>query len=172
VGRRAGAPPPPLPALPPARILVAEDNPTNRQILAAYLAIGGHSARMVGDGAEACAAVGEEPFDLVVMDVQMPVMDGLAATRWIRELDGPASRIPIIALTANAMQGDRDRFIAAGMSDHVTKPIALDALYRAIARCLAGYSAPEAGTACQPSPGSKVSIAAARSRVSSPRSFS
>jgi signal transduction histidine kinase/DNA-binding NarL/FixJ family response regulator len=162
----------PLPALPPARILVAEDNPTNRQILEAYLAMGGHSARMVEDGAEACAAVGEEDFDLIVMDVQMPVMDGVTATRWIRELDGAKAGIPIVALTANAMQGDRDRFIAAGMNDYVSKPVALDDLYRAIARCLEDYSAPDAGTGSQPSPGSKVSIAAARSRVSSPRSFS
>ena len=162
-----------LPALPPSRILVAEDNPTNRQILAAYLAMGGHSARMVTDGAEACGAIRDEDFDLVIMDVQMPVMDGLAATRRIRGLDGGKAGIPIIALTANAMQGDRDRFIAAGMNDYVSKPVMLPELYGAIARCLDGYFASSDGaTGCQPSPGSKLSIAAARLRVSSPRSFS
>ena len=104
----------------------------------------------------------------------MPVMDGLAATRRIRGLDGGKAGIPIIALTANAMQGDRDRFIAAGMNDYVSKPVALGELYGAIARCLdaEAYSEPDAVTGCQPSPGSNVSIAAARSRVSSPRSFS
>jgi CheY-like chemotaxis protein len=116
--------------------------------------------------------VGEEDFDLIVMDVQMPVMDGLGATRWIRELDGRKATIPIIALTANAMQGDRDRFIAAGMNDYVSKPVALDDLYGAVARCLDGYSAPDAATGCQPSSGSKASIAVASARVSSPRSLS
>ncbi len=171
-GETGADPAGPLPVLPPSRILVAEDNPTNRQILAAYLAMGGHSARMVHDGAEACAAVEDEDFDLVIMDVQMPAMDGLTATRRIRDLDGAKAEIPIIALTANAMQGDRDRFLAAGMNDYVSKPVRLGELYGAIARCLDGYSEPSAGTGCQPSPGSNVSIAAARLSVSSPRSFS
>ena len=157
----------------PARILVAEDNPTNRQILAAYLAMAGHSSHLVNDGAEACAAMEGEEFDLVIMDVQMPVMDGVTATRRIRDLDGDKAGVPIIALTANAMQGDRDRFIAAGMNDYVSKPVMLPELYGAIARCLDGYFASSDGaTGCQPSPGSKLSMAAATLRVSSPRSFS
>ena len=127
------------------RILVAEDNPTNRQILAAYLAMAGHSSHLVNDGAEACAAMEGEEFDLVIMDVQMPVMDGVTATRRIRDLDGEKAAVPIIALTANAMQGDRDRFLAAGMNDYVSKPVMLPELYGAIARCLDGYFASSDG---------------------------
>jgi CheY-like chemotaxis protein len=124
---------PPTAATVPLRVLVAEDNQTNRQILAAYLAIGGHSAHMVANGVEALAAVEEAEFDLVLMDVQMPLMDGLTATRRIRALPGPASALPIVALTANAMHGDRERCLAAGMTEYVAKPVSLDALYAAIA---------------------------------------
>jgi CheY-like chemotaxis protein len=125
--------PPPPAATPPLRVLVAEDNQTNRQILAAYLAIGGHSAHMVANGVEALAAVEKAEFDLVLMDVQMPLMDGLTATRRIRALPGSASALPIVALTANAMQGDRELCLGAGMTEYVAKPVSLDALYAAIA---------------------------------------
>ncbi|HET9069965.1 MAG TPA: ATP-binding protein [Amaricoccus sp.] len=173
-GREAAAPAG-LPALPPARVLVAEDNPTNRAILAAYLAMLGHAARMVTDGEAAVAAVsgegGAEPFDLVIMDIQMPGMDGLTAAGRIRALGGPAAAVPIIALTANAMQGDREQCLAAGMTDYLAKPVSLEALAEAMALCL-GYSAEVSSTGDQPSPGSKLSIAPATSRVSSPRSAS
>jgi CheY-like chemotaxis protein len=103
--------------LAPVRVLVAEDNSTNRQLLAAYLAMAGHSARMVTNGQEAVAAVLEGEFDLVIMDVQMPVMDGITAAQHIRGFDGPKAGIPIVALTANAMDGDREFCLAAGMSE-------------------------------------------------------
>ncbi len=131
----------PLPAaVPPARILVAEDNPTNRQIMAAYLAMAGHAAHMVSNGLEAVDAVRDGAFDLVIMDIQMPVMDGITAARRIRALAGPGAELPIIALTANAMSGDREDCLAAGMTEYVSKPVSLEALYAAIARSRDGYS--------------------------------
>jgi two-component system sensor histidine kinase/response regulator len=157
-----------------ARVLVAEDNPTNRQILASYLSLAGHEARMVTNGIEALEAVQEEYFDLVVMDIQMPIMDGITAAMRIRELDGPAADLPIVALTANAMQGDREHCLAAGMSDYVSKPVLLDDFLAAIARCLGPYGAASSSavTGAQPSPGLKLSMAAATLSVSSPRSAS
>ena len=125
---------------------------------------------MVANGIEALAAVEQAEFDLIVMDVQMPLMDGLTATRRIRALPGPVSALPIIALTANAMQGDRERCLEAGMTEYVAKPLSLDALYAAIASSL-GYGSSDS-TGVQPSPGSKLSMAAATARVSSPRSAS
>jgi signal transduction histidine kinase/CheY-like chemotaxis protein len=159
------APPAPLP---PARVLVAEDNATNRHVLAAYLATAGHAVRMVTNGLEALAEARSGGFDLVIMDVQMPVMDGLTAARGIRALAGPAAAVPIIALTANAMHGDREACLAAGMTDYVAKPVSIEALFEAMARC-AAYSS---STGAQPSPGSKLSIAAATASVSGPRSAS
>ena len=90
------------------RILLAEDNATNRYLIMAYLQAAGHMVMSVHNGREAVAAAEEGGFDAVLMDVQMPEMDGLAATRAIRALPGPAAAVPIIALTANAMSGDRD----------------------------------------------------------------
>jgi len=84
---------------------------------------------------EAVAAVERVPYDLVLMDVQMPEMDGPAATKAIRRLDSPAARVPIIALTANAMAGHREEYLAAGMNDYVTKPIKMRDLLAAMARC-------------------------------------
>jgi CheY-like chemotaxis protein len=157
--------------LAPVRVLVAEDNSTNRQLLAAYLAMAGHSARMVTNGQEAVAAVLEGEFDLVIMDVQMPVMDGITAAQHIRGLDGPKAGIPIVALTANAMDGDREFCLAAGMSEYVAKPVTMEALCDAMRRSL-DYSLSVSSTGVQPSPGSKLSMAPATSSVSSPRSAS
>ena len=83
----------------------------------------GHSVDMVGDGAEAVAAVRQLPYDLVLMDVQMPEMDGLKATQAIRDLDSPAARTPIVAMTANAMRGDDRMCLDAGMDGYISKPI-------------------------------------------------
>ena len=123
--------------LAPLRVLVAEDNPTNQHVLTAYLAMAGHAVRVVGNGLEAVEAMAESAFDLVILDIQMPVMDGLAAARRIRALDGPAAGVPILALTANALGDERERYRAAGMDDYVAKPIAADALDAAIARAVA-----------------------------------
>ncbi len=106
-----------------ARVLVVEDSPANQLVAATWLRKDGHHVDVVGNGREAVDAVAARPYDLVFMDVMMPEMDGLAATREIRRLPGPAGRVPIIALTANVMAGDRERFLAAGMNGVLAKPV-------------------------------------------------
>jgi signal transduction histidine kinase/ActR/RegA family two-component response regulator len=115
-------------------ILVAEDNEVNQHVIRAMLANIGHSCEVARDGLEVVAMVTAGHFDLVLMDIQMPNLDGLAATRRIRALGTSVAQIPIIALTANAMVEDREAYIEAGMNDHVSKPIELKELARAIAR--------------------------------------
>jgi CheY-like chemotaxis protein len=154
-----------------ARILVAEDNPTNQKVLLAYLEMAGHDTCLVTNGAEAVEAAEAEVYDLVLLDIQMPVMDGLDAARAIRALDGPTARVPILALTASAAEGDRERFLAAGITDYLTKPVTMQALFAAIARASETYSSSSV-TGAQPSPGSNVSMRAATASVSSPRSAS
>ncbi|HEX8299022.1 MAG TPA: response regulator, partial [Rubricoccaceae bacterium] len=129
---------PALPSGPPLRVLIAEDNAVNQKVALRLLTRLGIEADAVGDGAEAVAAVhaaasGELPYDVVLMDVQMPVLDGLAATRRIRETIAADAQPFIVALTANAMEGDRDTCLAAGMDTYVPKPIRPEALAEAIA---------------------------------------
>jgi CheY-like chemotaxis protein/HPt (histidine-containing phosphotransfer) domain-containing protein len=121
------------------RILVAEDNPVNQQVALGLLRKFGHSADVVGDGAEAVEAVRLLPYDLVLMDVQMPEMDGLEATRTIRALSTQASQVPIVAMTANAMRGDDQRCFDAGMNGYISKPIDR----RKLMEVLAQYSGAE-----------------------------
>jgi CheY-like chemotaxis protein len=154
-----------------AQILVAEDNPTNQKVLLAYLEMAGHDTCLVTNGAEAVEAAEAAVYDLVLLDIQMPVMDGLDAARAIRALDGPTARVPILALTASAAEGDRERFLAAGIDDYLTKPVTMQALFAAITRASEAYS-PSSVTGAQPSPGSNVSIRPATASVSSPRSAS
>ena len=116
------------------RVLVAEDNPVNLQVTLALLRRAGHMVDSVSNGLEAVNAVAALPYDLVLMDVQMPEMDGLAASRAIRELDGPAAQVPIVAMTANAMMGDQAACLAAGMDDYLPKPIAAEQLLRVVNR--------------------------------------
>ena len=117
------------------RILVAEDNEVNQKVITAILVRAGHEVDIVGNGIEAVSAVIRGAYDLMVlMDVQMPEMDGVTATLRIRDLDGPKAQIPIIALTANAMKGDEKRYRAAGMNDYVSKPIESEKLTSAIYR--------------------------------------
>lgn len=118
----------------PLRILVAEDNDVNQIVIRALLERAGHRVDIVGDGIEAVSAVMNHPYDVVLMDVQMPEMDGITATGRIRALDDARKDIPIIALTANAMKGDRDRYIAAGLNDYVSKPIDANLLNAALRR--------------------------------------
>jgi signal transduction histidine kinase/DNA-binding response OmpR family regulator len=106
-----------------ARVLLAEDNEINTLLARTILEQVGFSVTCVNNGVEAVAAFLAEPFDLVLMDVQMPVMDGLQATRRIRAVGGAASGVPIVAMTANAMRSDRDACLEAGMDDFISKPI-------------------------------------------------
>ena len=127
------APKTPLQSLDGLRVLVAEDNPVNQAVAMRMLARLGCNAYAVANGAEALEAVQTQNFDVVLMDCQMPEMDGFEATRRIRELD-LAYRPPILALTANAMQGDKELCIRAGMDDYLTKPIGLKILAEALSR--------------------------------------
>jgi CheY-like chemotaxis protein len=116
------------------RILLAEDHVLNQMMIRVMLEAAGHQVEVVDDGLQAVAAVRSKPYDVVLMDISMPELDGVQATRRIRELDGPESRVPIIALTANAMKGDRERFLAAGMTDYLSKPIHMKSLIMALER--------------------------------------
>ena len=146
-------PPAPKPAPAPSaagplRILVAEDVEMNRLLAVTLLKQAGHSVAAVEDGAQAVAAAaavdGREPFDAILMDVNMPVMDGLEATRAIRAMPGPAGRVTIVALTANTFPDDIARCYEAGMDCHVPKPIDRVLLLTEIARCVASRRAVEA----------------------------
>jgi GAF domain-containing protein/DNA-binding response OmpR family regulator len=116
----------------PLRILLAEDNTVNQQLALLLLESMGYRADVASNGVEAVEAVNRLPYDLVLMDVQMPEMDGLEATRRIRA-DGPSPQPRIVAMTANAMQGDREACLAAGMDDYLAKPIRPEQLAAAIA---------------------------------------
>jgi CheY-like chemotaxis protein len=121
----------------PLHFLIAEDNPVNRLLITRLLEKQGHTSSMAVNGRDALEMLRKETFDCVLMDVQMPVMDGLEATMVIRqhELNG-GGHLPIIALTAHAMTGDRERCIAAGMDDYISKPISAMELLAAIERVL------------------------------------
>jgi two-component system sensor histidine kinase/response regulator len=107
----------------PLRVLLADDNPVNCRIAVLMLEKAGHQIDVVNDGAEAIEAVRGKAYDLILMDVQMPGVDGLEATRRIRALATDQAAVPVIAITANAMQGDDRRCFDAGMDDYITKPI-------------------------------------------------
>ncbi len=128
----------------PRRILVAEDNHVNQMLVTALLGKVGHHVEVVANGLEAVLAVQTVPYDLVLMDVQMPEMDGPTATKEIRRLPGKVRDIPIIAVTANAMVGHREEYLAAGMNDYISKPIEPKALFEAIAR-VCGHGEPAPG---------------------------
>jgi signal transduction histidine kinase/CheY-like chemotaxis protein len=150
--QRTSAPTPSVPhvnavlqdGMPSLSILVAEDNPVNQRVIQRMLDRLGHDVTLVNNGAEALDAMALTCFDLVLMDVQMPVMDGLEATRQIRALLSADMQPVIVALTANALEGDRERCLAAGTDDYLSKPIdrkALDGvLQAAAARCTAALA--------------------------------
>jgi len=120
-------------------ILLAEDHPVNRKLAVLILERQGHRVSSAENGREALAAVERGSFDLVLMDVQMPEMDGLEATLLIREREkGTGRHIPILAMTAHAIEGDREKCLAAGMDAYVSKPVRLAELLAAIAACTAG----------------------------------
>ena len=115
----------------PLRILLAEDNVVNQKLALRLLQQMGYRADLASNGIEAVESVQRQTYDLILMDVQMPEMDGLDASRRI-VATWPDSRPRIVAMTANAMQGDREMCLAAGMDDYVTKPIRIDELVNAL----------------------------------------
>ncbi len=115
-------------------------------LVATLLKKEGHRVDVVGDGHEAVEAVRRLPYDLVLMDVQMPEMDGIEATSAIRGLPGSCSNIPIIAVTANAMKGDKESYIAAGMNDYLSKPVDQDKLKELVRKWGAKNEAPSKST--------------------------
>jgi CheY-like chemotaxis protein len=117
----------------PLRILLAEDNVVNQKLALRLLRQMGYRADLARNGIEAIECIEREPYDLVLMDVQMPEMDGLEASRRITRRWNAQERPRIVAMTANAMQGDREACLAAGMDDYLTKPIRVEALLGAIA---------------------------------------
>ncbi len=122
----------PIVAIPKLRILLAEDNVVNQEVAVMTLEHHGHTVTCVGNGVEAVHAVETGSYDLILMDIQMPEMDGVAATKAIRALPGTVAGVPIIALTANVMKGDRERYLAAGMNGYVEKPLQADRLFSTI----------------------------------------
>jgi len=115
----------------PLHILLVEDNPVSRELLIRLLRRMGHSIDEAEHGEEALALLEGNKYDLILMDIQMPVMDGIEATRLIREAEKTTSQhIPIIAVTAHALSGDRERFLAAGMDEYISKPLQLDELFQ------------------------------------------
>jgi PAS domain S-box-containing protein len=130
------------------RILVAEDNPINQALMVSLLGKQGHTVTLAVNGKQAVETVSREPFDAILMDVQMPEMDGLEATMRIRADEaGSTRRLPIIALTAHAMKGDRDRCLAVGMDAYLSKPIDHKELAKALAKWTAPLSAQPASAA-------------------------
>jgi len=149
-GRQSAPPPGPIAARHPSHVLLVEDNPVNQQVAARMLEKMGHRVDVAGNGLEAVVAVREIPYAAVLMDCQMPEMDGYDATRAIRRLPG-RERIPIIAMTASAMETDRRRCLDAGMDDHLPKPVQLVQLRDRLDRWLAEAApAPAAGGAGGP----------------------
>jgi CheY-like chemotaxis protein len=128
------------------RVLVAEDSPVNQLLAVRLLEKRGHVVEVAGTGTGALDALERQPFDLVLMDVQMPEMDGLEATVAIRERERASGgrRVPIVAMTANAMVGDKERCLEAGMDGYLSKPIQVASLFAAIERLVPGPAEPSA----------------------------
>jgi CheY-like chemotaxis protein len=130
------------PEVPSMKLLLVEDHPVNQAVIGSMLGRLGHIVDIVGNGHAAIEAVREDDYEAVLMDVQMPDIDGIEATRAIRALGGAAGKTRIIALTAQALPEDRARFLAAGMDDYLAKPIDRNQLAAALLRARAGAPAP------------------------------
>lgn len=127
---------PPAPAE-RASVLIVEDNPVNQKLAQRLLQLRGHVTRIAGDGREGLAAWRAEPFDLVLMDISMPVMSGLEAVTHLRAEEASSGKhTPVIAVTAHAMKGDKEQCLAAGMDAYVAKPIKPAELFATIAQVI------------------------------------
>jgi len=143
------------------RLLLVEDNAVNRSVALGLLKKLGLSADTAENGEKALAAIEKQDFDLVLMDCQMPVMDGYEATRRIRAMEGGKESVPVVAMTAHAMSGDREKCLAAGMNDYVAKPVSRSALVKTLERWLPDrkeipHSSPAASAASTSAPGMEV----------------
>ncbi len=137
----------------PLHVLVVEDNTVNQRVLSLQLERASHRVHVVGNGQEALDVLAREPFDLVLMDPQMPQMDGVRTTRLIRASEKAfGGHVPIVAVTANSLPEERQRCLAAGMDDYLIKPIRAAELYAAIAH-VTGTAAHTAGASGTPSAG-------------------
>ncbi|MGI6415745.1 MAG: response regulator [Thermoguttaceae bacterium] len=139
--------------VPPLRVLLAEDSLVSQKLAVGLLERHGHQVVVANHGREAIAALQSQEFDLVLMDVQMPEMDGYDATAAIRAMErGSSKHIPIVAMTAHAMKGDRQRCLQAGMDGYVAKPIRAAVLFQAIADVLAGHTTETSGELAEEEP--------------------
>ncbi|HWA99385.1 MAG TPA: response regulator, partial [Pirellulales bacterium] len=153
----------------PRRILLVEDSPVNQKVALGILRRRGHDVVVANNGTEALARFGEQRFDVVLMDMQMPEMDGLQAAGEIRRRESPSGEhVPIIAMTANVMKGDRERCLAAGMNDYLSKPITAEALLSMV-ECDQQPTRPtwtdRQADQCKPVPGAVEPVATADSEV-------
>lgn len=135
----------------PLRILLAEDEPVNQKLLMKILKEQGHTVMAADNGEAVLKLLWKNEFDLILMDIQMPVMNGVEAARQIRKMDSPKRNIPIVAVTAYALQGDREKFLNLGFDDYITKPIQMDILMETLDRI--GSQTVSAGQAFAPSAG-------------------
>lgn len=124
------------------RVLVAEDNPINQRVAGILLTKLGYTPDLAADGKQALEKLQQQDYDIILMDCQMPVMDGFEAAAAIRALSNGRSRIPIIAVTANVLAGQREKCLAAGMDDYIPKPINREVLENAIQKFLRPKAVP------------------------------
>jgi two-component system sensor histidine kinase/response regulator len=153
----------------PLNILLTEDNPVNQKLAIRLLEKAGHQVTLAGTGREALAAwenAGSPGFDVVLMDIQMPDMDGMEATAAIRKREKESgNHIPILAMTANAMRGDKEKYLANGMDGYISKPIQTADLFAEIKRCLATLEGSNAVTQQSPGPDEQIDRASLLERV-------
>ena len=148
------------------RILLAEDNAVNRKVVVSMLEKRGHDVTVAQDGNKAVAALKAEGFDLVLMDIQMPEMDGFEATAAIRDAErSNGTHTTIIAMTASAMQGDRERCLQAGMDGYIAKPVKSEELFRAVEEAVETHGQRPANDAVEPSVSRALNRSGALSRM-------